>query len=280
MPRVRSMSAGHAPQSAAAPLSPPWTAARAAAADRGARIVVVPQQYLHVAGVPLVLLGLCLSGFLLVYLKSVLLPFTVSVFIVYLLRPTVNLLTTPFSTACWCCVGARLSPGSGRGRQQLGRYSRLPPDAPGSDDAAAQPTQQQQQQAQTRLAPNHRMRPATPPKYPRTMRAYLSRALEAVSVAARGGGASQAAANAGGAAPAASSSGTGGRELVSASAGGTGPGSSGPPSPLHAPPPEDECGCCCGPCRFTRCPRWFGILVALGFSALIISGLVLLSEDG
>ena len=29
----------------------------------------------------------------------------------------------------------------------------------------------------------------------------------------------------------------------------------------------------------TRCPRWFGILIALGFSALVISGLVLLIVD-
>ena len=89
MPRARSMSAGHAPLSTSTvPVSPPWTAARAVA-DRHpstSRILVLPQQYLHVAGVPLVLLGLCLSGFLLVYLKSVLLPFVVSVFIVYLLR--------------------------------------------------------------------------------------------------------------------------------------------------------------------------------------------------
>ena len=54
------MSAGNVPQ----PLLSPNTIGRERAS--GSRIIVLPNQYLHVAGVPLVLLGLCLSGFLLV----------------------------------------------------------------------------------------------------------------------------------------------------------------------------------------------------------------------
>jgi predicted PurR-regulated permease PerM len=64
---------------------------------------------LHIIGVPLLILGCIGVGFVLVYLKQVLLPFIVSVFIVYLLRPLVEWLTTPFvKVRRWWCAATPL----------------------------------------------------------------------------------------------------------------------------------------------------------------------------
>lgn len=75
-------------------------------AARGRVAIVVSPSMLHIIGVPLLLLGCIGVGFVIVFLRTVLLPFVVSVFIVYLLRPLVNALTTPFNR-----VRARTRPG-------------------------------------------------------------------------------------------------------------------------------------------------------------------------
>ena len=42
---------------------------------------------------------------------------------------------------------------------------------------------------------------------------------------------------------------------------------------------EEECGCCCGPLRMTRIPRWFAILVSLATAIAVVAGIVILIVD-
>ena len=91
--------------------SPPlhWSPSRSA----GAR--VASSSMLHIIGVPLLILASIGVGFVTVVLKEVLLPFVIALFLVYLLRPLVNVLTTPFAQWCWCVpslAGAAMLPHS------------------------------------------------------------------------------------------------------------------------------------------------------------------------
>jgi hypothetical protein len=58
-----------------------------------------------------------------IILKDVLLPFVISIFLVYLLRPLVNILTTPFGRVCPCCVtpGVPGAGGAAAARRARGR---------------------------------------------------------------------------------------------------------------------------------------------------------------
>ena len=92
---------------------------------------LVANSQLHIVGVPLLLVGLLCAGFILVYLKEVLLPFVVALGLMYVLRPLVNLLTTPFSRACWCFMlspsiaGQQADAAARRHRTGHARYTRV-----------------------------------------------------------------------------------------------------------------------------------------------------------
>ncbi len=78
-----------------------WTARRSSMHDIHSRpLVVLSPSTLHIVAIPLLILSLLATGFILVYLKDILVPFVVAMFFVYLLRPLVNFLTQPFSTCC------------------------------------------------------------------------------------------------------------------------------------------------------------------------------------
>ena len=70
--------------------------------------MVVSSSQLHIIGVPLLIMAGVTVGFVTVALKEVLLPFVISIFLVYLLRPLVNLLTTPFGQ--WFILGGCIAP--------------------------------------------------------------------------------------------------------------------------------------------------------------------------
>ena len=65
---------------------------------------------LTVIAAPLIIMALLASGYVLIYLKDVLVPFFIALFLVYLLRPLVWLLDVPFNCFCrstcrvWRCV--------------------------------------------------------------------------------------------------------------------------------------------------------------------------------
>ena len=44
-------------------------------------------------------------------------------------------------------------------------------------------------------------------------------------------------------------------------------------------PPDEELGCGVAPCRVTRCPRWFAVLVSLCVAMGLICGLILMIAD-
>ena len=58
------------------------------------------QQNLTVIAAPLIIMALLASGYVLIYLKDVLVPFLLALFLVYLLRPLVWLLDVPFNCCC------------------------------------------------------------------------------------------------------------------------------------------------------------------------------------
>lgn len=58
------------------------------------------KQLFHVISIPLIILATLAVGFILVYLKDIMVPFVVGVFFVYLLKPVIDYLTKPFSCSC------------------------------------------------------------------------------------------------------------------------------------------------------------------------------------
>jgi predicted PurR-regulated permease PerM len=60
------------------------------------------RQSLNLIIVPLLIIAGCSVGLVLVWAEDILVPFVISVFFTYLLRPMVDFLSQPIST--WCCV--------------------------------------------------------------------------------------------------------------------------------------------------------------------------------
>jgi hypothetical protein len=63
-------------------------------------LVALSPSTLHIVAIPLIILSTLAVGFMLVYLKEILVPFVVAMFFVYLLRPLVELLTRPCASCC------------------------------------------------------------------------------------------------------------------------------------------------------------------------------------
>ena len=64
-----------------------------------------------------ILLGAAVGGFVLVYFQSVLIPFTIAVFMSYLIEPLVQLIMRLIGCAtsrCWCCSCCRVRAAGGR----------------------------------------------------------------------------------------------------------------------------------------------------------------------
>ncbi len=200
-------------------------------------------------------------------LKEVLLPFVIAVFFTFLLRPLVNLLTTPFARVCPCCaVPSVLPQPRQRGRGGAGGgYSRLPPSRMGTESAESMGVPGEGAREGGGGGGARRPRAPSPAKYPRTMRGMMTR------ICANAQDMYHTAASAGG--------GGGG------SGSGSGGGSSGrvSPSPASFPLDEQDCSCCCGGaggyCTFTRCPRWFAVLVSLCVAMGVLGGLILMIAD-
>lgn len=69
---------------------------------------LIPTANLHIVAIPLIILSTLAVGFLLVYLKEILVPFVVAMFFVYLLRPMVDVLTRPCADCCHeSCIDSR-----------------------------------------------------------------------------------------------------------------------------------------------------------------------------
>lgn len=307
--------------------------------------IVVNSSMFHIVSVPLLILAALGCGFVVVYLKEVLLPFVISIFITYLLRPLVNVLTTPFAKMCPCFTTipsvSNIHSRAGswvRTRGGVTGYNRVDSaiGADGSDSEMGGSNSSNTGGGLVGLsgssgvgAPSRRQvsRAVSPPKYPKVpqkIRQLATRALsgatELVAVAARGAGyVSAAASSAAGTGPNGSSSAAAGGIVSSSS--GKGPqlapsGSSGRNSSSNVADSRDsgnlrhlggdkgdkdsrdsplgsgrdgfghdgdhgnnECGCCCGACRMTRCPRWFAILISLCIAAMFLAGLVLVIVD-
>ena len=81
---------------------------------------------LTVIAAPLIIMALLASGYVLIYLKDVLVPFFIALFLVYLLRPLVWLLDVPFNCFCrstcrvWRCVICQHKRGSQQSRAPAG----------------------------------------------------------------------------------------------------------------------------------------------------------------
>jgi hypothetical protein len=73
-------------------------------------LLLLAPSTLHIVAIPLIILSLLATGFILVFLKDILVPLVVAVLIVYLLRPLVNILTRPFAE---CCHASLLDDGHG-----------------------------------------------------------------------------------------------------------------------------------------------------------------------
>ena len=233
------------------------------------------QSMLHIIGVPLIILACVAVGFVTVVLKEVLLPFVVATFLVYLMRPLVNLLSTPFSWWCvfFTCgmwtppagrVDAHASGGGGGGRKQS--------TTQGMDGSA---TESKRHAHSRRLAPGvPRAAGNSPAKYPRSLRSVASWAWGLVAAlwercrgsggGGSGGGSSgggDAASSSSASAPISSSSASAASAASSVESGG------------------EDCGIFCGRFRITRCPRWFSILIALTFAFSVLGALVLMVAD-
>ena len=68
--------------------------------ERRQPLLLLSPSSLHIVAVPLITLSLLATGFILVYLKEILVPLVVAVLFVYLLRPLVGVLTRPFADCC------------------------------------------------------------------------------------------------------------------------------------------------------------------------------------
>ena len=237
---------------------------------------LVANSQLHIVGVPLLLVGLLCAGFILVYLKEVLLPFVVALGLMYVLRPLVNLLTTPFSRACWCFMlspsiaGQQADAAARRHRTGPARYTRVAGGGGGEPQPSAE--------GATALAP-----PPPPPTHRRPrggsggkyatggggVRGVLSRVMEKIGVWAPAP--APPSTSGGGVEPGGRLSSdddhddSGGRRVHAAA------------SSSHD--PATDCGCACGPFRVTRCPRWLAILMALTATMGVMAGLVVLVAD-
>jgi len=77
-------------------------------------------QNFHFVTIPLMILATVAIGFMLVYLKEVLVPFVIGVFLVYLLKPWVTMISRPCSGFRWIqkCIQARTT--------AAGSYTSLP----------------------------------------------------------------------------------------------------------------------------------------------------------
>lgn len=95
-------------------------------------MLAVPPSTLHIVAIPLIILSTLAVGFILVYLKDLLVPFVVAMFFVYLLRPLVDLLTRPCAS---CCHNSCIDSNSGSGEDDL-RSLRRSKEASGKSASA------------------------------------------------------------------------------------------------------------------------------------------------
>lgn len=205
--------------------------ARSGLADRTPLVVLSPST-LHVVAVPLIILSLLATGFILVYLKEILVPLVVATLFVYLLRPIVNLLTQPFAN---CCHSRLLDDGNS--------YTSLKEKTtPGDvDTARARHERMERNKDRERQA----TRPA--PK-----RALMPAAIGSAAPIITSGH------------PAAGSASPSGRRG---------------PRRVKSPTRLPQGITVCRTWRFTQCPRWFGVAVALLVAFGVLSSIVLLVAD-
>jgi predicted PurR-regulated permease PerM len=202
---------------------------------------------LHVIAIPLLILSSLGVGFALIALRGVLIPFVVALFFSYLLRPIVNAVSTPFVQVCICCVTSRISHNSNnpslsnsRGRS---RNATLPQHVNPNSDSNINTGGD----GLTGPPVSRPPRAPSPQKpLPLSVRGFAARmAMRPYDV------------------------------LYNSSNSSTRESSNSPRAEIQ----EEECGCCVSPCRFTRCPRWFGVLVSLCVAMAVLSGLILMIAD-
>jgi hypothetical protein len=71
-------------------------------------LVALSPSTLHIVAIPLIILSTLATGFILVFMKEILVPFVVAMFFVYLLRPLVELLTRPCALCCHAsCIDSK-----------------------------------------------------------------------------------------------------------------------------------------------------------------------------
>jgi AI-2 transport protein TqsA len=201
---------------------------------------------LHVIAIPLLILSSLGVGFALIALRGVLIPFVVALFFSYLLRPIVNAVSTPFVQICICCVSSRNSHSSNnpslsssRGRT---RNVTLPQHVNANSDSNLNTVESTINTGQSVSRTSRAPSPQKP--LPLSVRGFAARMAKSPYDV-----------------------------LYTSTA--TSGGSVSPRSEIQ----EEECGCCVSPCRFTRCPRWFGVLVSLCVAMAVLSGLILMIAD-
>jgi len=201
---------------------------------------------LHVIAIPLLILSSLGVGFALIALRGVLIPFVVALFFSYLLRPIVNAVSTPFVQVCICCVSSRNSHSSNnpslsssRGRT---RNVTLPQHVNANSDSILHTVESTINTGQSVSRTSRAPSPQKP--LPLSVRGFAARMAKSPYDV-----------------------------LYTSTA--TSGGSVSPRSEIQ----EEECGCCVSPCRFTRCPRWFGVLVSLCVAMAVLSGLILMIAD-
>ena len=204
---------------------------------------------LHVIAIPLLILSSLGVGFALIALRGVLIPFVVALFFSYLLRPIVNAVSTPFVQVCICCVPSRNSHSSNnpslsstRGRA---RNTTLPQHVNQNSDSNLNTVEGAANSGQTVSRPSRAPSPQKP--LPLSVRGFAARMAKSPYDV-----------------------------LYTSTSGGENKERSNSP---RVDIQEDECGCCVSPCRFTRCPRWFGVLVSLCVAMAVLSGLILMIAD-
>ena len=200
-----------------------------------------------------------------VVLKDVLLPFVISIFLVYLLRPLVNVLTTPFGQWCGCFLPHHPTHAhlhhpplhhTGLAKRPVGVTAPASgyaseTSAGGDSENGGGPTRAGRART-TKRSGGPSGRGSSPTKIPKTLRSLMARATGALSDL---------------------------MSSLSGTSGGGGNNNNGARAEAREVIDPSELACCCGVCRMTKCPRWFAILIALCIVVTVISVFVIAVAD-
>ena len=249
----------------------------------GSQTLTFAPSLVHIVGIPLIILSTVAVGFVLVYLKEILVPFVVALFFVYLLRPVVTFLTREWDQ---CCRSkCRNSPPRNGYRAavnredlivEMGSYSDeemgvVQPEEAKSPRSARNSPREDNSSGDEGVIP-HRIASTTE----ETKRGRLSRrpqaagASNATTPESTEGQETQASGGEGAAAES--------QEGAALLAGGN---RAAARRPRGMREPASCFARCMTPlcCGAAHCPRWFAVLVALSFAAGCLTGLALMVAD-